>query len=74
MQELERLKNEPDFIAPQFRKDASSSFEVIAPSIATVPSDGKSIAPHKFSNVDLPQPLRPMSEIHWPSSTVIDTS
>src|SRR5579875_1452770 len=60
----------PTFSRRRRVRAASLSSFVFSPSSTTLPFDGKSIAPHKFSSVDLPHPLLPARAIKSPAFTV----
>ena len=60
-QQVEELEDEADLFAPHPRQSSSSHRREIAILEPSVPLVGRSIAPHKWRSVDLPQPDGPIS-------------
>ncbi len=67
-------KMKPTFSRRRRVRAASFSEAVERPSINTSPLVGKSMAPARFSRVDLPQPLRPARAINSPGAPSSETS
>ena len=60
--------------ARQFASRVRDSFVMSVPSTGIVPLSGWSMLAMRFSSVDLPVPLAPISETNSPSSMSSDTS